>query len=68
MKKPIDYNAHLIQLDKIVNSLQTLGREYLTSGKDYRVFRELCKGMRFLVGAISTIEELNAQSVKKSGK
>lgn len=68
MKKPIDYNAHLIQLDKIVNSLQTIGREYLSSNKDFRVFRELCKGMRFLVGAISTIEELNAQSVKKSTK
>lgn len=68
MKKPIDYNAHLIQLDKIVNSIQTIGREYLSSSKDYRVFRELCKGMRFLVGAISNIEELNTQSVKKSSK
>jgi hypothetical protein len=68
MKKPIDYNAHLIQLDKIVNSIQTIGREYLSSSKDFRVFRELCKGMRYLVGTIAIIEELNAQSVKKPSK
>lgn len=65
MKKPIDYNAHLIQLDKIVNSLQTIGREYLSSNKDFHVFRELSKSMRYLVGAISTIEALNAATAKK---
>ena len=39
MKKPIDYNSHLVQLDKIVSDLQKIGRDYIA--EDYRSFLTL---------------------------